>query len=76
LAGLPRPAVTRAEEILRELESGSADWSAAKIAPQQLALFPDSNPLLQDLRGLDLASMTPLEAISKLYEWQKKFSAE
>jgi hypothetical protein len=25
------------------------------------------------LEALDLSSMTPLEALSKLYEWQKKF---
>jgi DNA mismatch repair protein MutS len=74
LAGLPRPAIARAEEILRELESGASEWSASKNSPQQLALFPEASPLLQELDGLDLASMSPLEAISKLFEWQEKFS--
>jgi DNA mismatch repair protein MutS len=73
LAGLPRPAIHRAEEILRELESGSPEWSAPTATPKQMALFPEANPLLRELEGLDLASLTPLEALSRLFDWQKKY---
>jgi DNA mismatch repair protein MutS len=31
-----------------------------------------SSPLLEELRRLDIPNMTPLEAISKLYELQQK----
>jgi DNA mismatch repair protein MutS len=72
LAGLPRPAIARAEEILRELESGAPEWSMQKSTPQQLSLFAEEHPILQELRRVDIASMTPLEAISKLYEWKNK----
>ncbi|MBW8011571.1 MAG: DNA mismatch repair protein MutS [Chloroflexi bacterium] len=74
LAGLPRPVVGRAEEILMELEasSGSAvrlDGSASK----QIALFPETNPLLDELSEIDMNALSPIEALNKLYEWQKRF---
>jgi DNA mismatch repair protein MutS len=74
LAGLPRPVVQRASEILKELEASSG--KAVKInpqAPKQLALFPETNPLLNELKNIDLNAITPIEAINKLYEWRKKF---
>jgi DNA mismatch repair protein MutS len=74
LAGMPKPTIARAEEILQELEQGSGQNAQKETSPQQLPLFADADPLLEEIRTLDLASMTPLEALSKLYEWQKRFS--
>jgi DNA mismatch repair protein MutS len=76
LAGLPRPAIQRADEILHQLEVSSG--KAVKVNPmlsQQLALFPETNPLVEELKGLDVNTLTPIEALNKLYEWKKKFSA-
>ncbi len=74
LAGLPRPVIHRAEEILQELEKEArAPGSMPRtIEVRQLPLFATSNPLLEELGELDVSAMTPLEAISKLYELQKK----
>jgi DNA mismatch repair protein MutS len=75
LAGLPRPVVQRADEILQQLEASSG--SAVKInadAPQQLALFPETNPLLDELTSMDINALSPIEALNKLYEWQTRFS--
>ncbi|HSF83995.1 MAG TPA: DNA mismatch repair protein MutS [Anaerolineales bacterium] len=77
LAGLPRPVIQRAAEIMKQLETSSG--KAVKINPQlpkQLALFPDTNPLLSELKGLDLNAISPIEALTKLYEWRKKFLKE
>jgi DNA mismatch repair protein MutS len=77
LAGLPRPVVQRASEILRQLESSSG--KAVRINPvaaRQLALFPKTNPLLEELKALDINTLAPLEALNKLYEWQKRFLEE
>ncbi len=77
LAGLPKPVVVRAGEILRALEASSG--KAVKINPQaaqQLALFPETNPLLDELGVLDINSLSPIEALNKLYEWQKKYLPE
>ena len=74
LPGLPRPVIQRAQEILEQLEASSG--RAVHIdsqAPQQLALFPETNPLLEELKDLDINSLTPIEALNRLYEWQKRF---
>jgi len=75
LAGLPQPVVQRATEIIRLLEASSG--KAVKIDPQtarQLALFPETNPLLDELRQIDVNALSPIEALNKLFEWQRKFS--
>ena len=74
LAGLPRPVIQRATEIMAELEKSSGQ--AVHINPhavQQIALFPETNPLLDELKQLDVNSFSPIEALNKLFEWQKKY---
>ncbi len=73
LAGLPRPVVHRAEEILQELEQEARAPGSARrtLEVRQLPLFAVGNPVLEELQRLDVSAMTPLEAISKLYELQK-----
>ncbi len=77
LAGLPQPVIQRANQILGELErtSGRA-VRLDSFLPQQLSLFPETNPLLEELKALDLNSLSPIEALTKLYEWQRKFLGE
>ena len=75
LAGLPAPVIARANEIMAELEKTSG--RAVKINPQaaqQAALFPETSPLLDELKGLDVNSLSPIEALNKLFEWQKNFT--
>ncbi len=77
LAGLPRPVVQRAGEILKQLEASSG--KAARLNPhasRQLALFPETNPWLDELKELDINTLSPIEALNKLYEWRKKFLEE
>jgi len=77
LAGLPRPVIQRASEMMEQLETSSG--KTVKIDPQmprQMALFPETNPLLDELAKLDIISLSPLEALNKLYEWQKRFLDE
>jgi len=75
LAGLPAPVIQRAGEIMAELEKTSG--RAVKIDPhaaQQAMLFPESSPLLDELKGMDVNALSPIEALNKLFEWQKKFT--
>jgi len=75
LAGLPRTVVHRAREVLEELEDGSNQAQIKrrkKARPQQLPLMWQKSPLFDELEKLDIDSMTPLEAITRLYELQKK----
>jgi DNA mismatch repair protein MutS len=75
LAGLPRVVIRRAEEILEELERG-ASRVPGKLGrdtqAQQLPLFQTaSHPILEQLKELDLTTMTPLEALNTLYRLQQ-----
>ncbi len=75
LAGLPAPVIQRANEIMAELEKTSG--RAVKINPQaaqQIALFPETSPLLDELKELDVNSLSPIEALNRLFEWQKKYA--
>ncbi len=47
-----------------------------KAPKEQLALFSSDSAVVQELSSLDVSSMTPLEAINKLYELQKKAKGE
>jgi DNA mismatch repair protein MutS len=79
LAGLPAAVTKRASELLRELElrAPQAVRRPGHLSTgQQMALFPAASPLLDELRDLDVMSLTPLDAISKLYEWKRRFVSD
>ena len=76
LAGLPDPVVTRAWQVLKLLEAGH---HVAKQRPPsspdatQLGLFAAApDPLLLELDGLDVNSLSPLDALNRLAAWQKR----
>ncbi len=80
LAGIPRPVIHRAEEILAELER-KGDAKARRKTMQdltmpvawQMTMFaPENHPLVEELKTLAIDELTPIEAISKLYELQQK----
>ncbi len=72
LAGVPRPVIQRAQELLKGLESGKFRPGTPAPRPYQPVLFTDEHPVLEELRKLDISQMTPLEAINKLYELQRR----
>jgi DNA mismatch repair protein MutS len=71
LAGVPRPVVNRAHEILKELERGTARPDSEQ-APIQLRLFSPDDDLRKEIVTLDVMSLSPIEALNKLFELQKK----
>ncbi len=74
LAGLPKPVISRANEILRQLEASSGNTvKIDPMAPQQMAFFPETNPLVEELAEMDVNALSPIEALTKLFEWQKKY---
>ncbi|MFQ5879921.1 MAG: DNA mismatch repair protein MutS, partial [Dehalococcoidia bacterium] len=71
LAGLPRPVVLRAQELLEELEASrdrGGPSSRRREESPQLPLFAPDSELARELAKLDVDSLTPLEAITKLYQ--------
>ena len=80
LAGLPAPVVTRAWQVLKLLEAGhhvAKQPAPAPLDASQLGLFgqaptPSPDPLLLELDGLDVNSLSPLDALNRLATWQKR----
>ena len=61
---------------LEALRAPTASVEPSRLnSGQQMALFPEASPMLKELEALDVSSMTPLEAINKLYEWQRRYTA-
>ena len=77
LAGLPKPVLHRAQEILQELEREARSPVSPRpvVKVRQLPLFAVGHPVLEELQRLDVSAMTPLEALNKLYELQRKAGA-
>jgi len=74
LAGIPAPVIHRAEGLLEELESGEFRPGTQSPEPElfQPLLIAQTPPVVEALRQLDVNSLTPLEALTKLYELQKQ----
>lgn len=77
LAGMPADVIERAKEILRNLESGEFEEGAPRLAKSsrkparepspQFSLFETSeDQLRQRLKKLNIATLTPLEALNLL----------
>ena len=81
MAGMPQYVIQKANKMLQKLEENH------NIAPQtslkssnkemQLSFFDLNNPLLEELKtdllGLDLNTLTPIEALMKLNEMKARF---
>ncbi len=80
LAGIPKPVIHRAEEILAELEQkGDAKTRRKAMSDMlpatttQMTLFSsEPHPLIEEIKQLAIDELTPIEAIGKLYEIQQK----
>ncbi|MGH7514010.1 MAG: DNA mismatch repair protein MutS, partial [Gemmatimonadales bacterium] len=80
LAGLPDGVVRRAREILGTLEGEHRMVPGASEAPRdpgQLALFADApppapDPMVEELRLMDVNALTPLEALNRLAEFKRR----
>ncbi len=83
MAGMPRSVVGRADEILKLLEEGRGGKSLGKPVEEiaahregyQLSIYQLDDPVLKQIRdelmGLDLDNLTPMEALNKLYNIRK-----
>ncbi|MBR4903955.1 MAG: DNA mismatch repair protein MutS [Selenomonadaceae bacterium] len=76
LAGLPKSVMKRAEEILKSMENAEPvrPVVSKKNSPQSPGLFMAQG--LKELLALDVPSLTPIEAMGKLYELQQRARKE
>ena len=74
LAGLPLPVIARAKALLARFEEqGQATAEAADAV--QLGLFAAAaapDPVAAEIAALDLAHVTPIEALNLLAKWQQR----
>ena len=83
MAGMPKSIVKRAEKILQQMESNAAadgiskptDVIADSREGMQMSIFQLDDPILCQVRdeilGIDVNNLTPLEALNKLNEIKK-----
>ena len=79
LAGMPPSVVKRAWEILEHLEQTDISSVSRNFAGtfdkgvSQLSLFNGLNEeLIAELKDIDVTNLTPMDAITRLYELQQK----
>jgi len=86
IAGLPADLLERADTILTQLEGETVTIQPqGKVSPQekpatethineQISLFDDftENPVLQELRDLDIYNMTPMQVMMAVADLKQK----
>ncbi len=78
LAGLPVPVISRAREVLAQLErSTTAAHEQAPVSEAPLCdpSLPQPHPIIEEVRQMDLFSMTPLEALNRLADLQRRLQS-
>jgi DNA mismatch repair protein MutS len=77
MAGIPAPVITRANEILAQLESQSKQVELKdEKQPAQLTFFHEESPILDEIKKIDPNSLSPIEALNKIYQWKKELDQE
>ncbi len=83
LAGVPRPVISRAKEILDDLDAKSPDKTKPSVS--QRPVLPgfgapaENDPgqrLLAQLRKMDPLRITPMQALTLLQDWKKAWGAD
>ena len=76
LAGLPEKVVRRAKQVLKELESGNGvQYTAPRLESDQVSLGSIGEAeVLDAIKRCQPDTLTPIEAMSLLYELKKKLS--
>ena len=73
LAGLPQEVVGRAQAVLSQLErpESAATVSTSVPSPQPSQTLPQPHPVIEEVKQIDLFSITPLDALNRLAELQR-----
>lgn len=82
MAGMPNLVVARAEDVLKTLEKsrkGKKDKNGEASSEMQLSFFKLDDPILEsvkeEIKNLDINTLTPVEALMKLNAIKKKIGA-
>jgi DNA mismatch repair protein MutS len=75
LAGLPPTVIARAQQVLAQLERPDSTIEGTPVSlenetPQ--TLLPKPHPIIEEMKQIDLFSMTPLDALNRLADIQRR----
>ena len=77
LAGIPLKILTRAKEVLSQLERSDGSHHNTKGNDNELEdSLPSPHPIIEEMKQMDLFSMTPLEALNRLADLQRRLDSE
>ncbi|MDL2289578.1 DNA mismatch repair protein MutS [Clostridia bacterium OttesenSCG-928-F22] len=79
LAGMPGEVVKRAKEILVKLEANDinrSDLMSDVAASQQLTIYDANDEIINELKNIDVDSLTPLQALTALSMLKNKAKGE
>ena len=79
MAGMPENVVKNAQELLKQLEASRSNGNnIIESKKLQLSFFDVEDPVMQKIKemliGIDIDSLTPIEALMKLNEIKKTIS--
>ena len=70
LAGLPADVIGRAQAVLSQLEQPERTRAGLIQEPLPLSSTPRPHPIIEEVKQIDLFSITPLDALNRLAELQ------
>jgi DNA mismatch repair protein MutS len=70
LAGVPKPVLRRANELLKKYDDEQKQ--PAKGKKKSASLEPNIKPIFDSLLELDINELSPVEALTKLYDLQRR----
>jgi DNA mismatch repair protein MutS len=75
LAGLPPTVIARAQQVLAQLEQPDTTIEGTSLSlekePPPTSL-PHPHPIIEEMKQIDLFSMTPLDALNRLADLQRR----
>ena len=75
LAGLPKEIITRAYELLAELENSSETTQASVSGSQKQTTVPQTtSTLLEEFHNLEVDNLSPMQALQQIYKWKQELS--
>ncbi len=75
LAGLPHTVIARAQQVLAQLEQPDAATGNRPLSSEKAATcgsLPQPHPIIEEMKQIDLFSMTPLDALNRLADIQRR----
>jgi DNA mismatch repair protein MutS len=77
LAGLPPTVIARAQQVLAQLEQPDTTIESTTLSSEKelrQASLPHPHPIIEEVKQIDLFSMTPLDALNRLADLQRRIS--